>query len=112
MRKFKKVIGLVLAMMTVFTMCSCQNGKTAKGEDPNKVPSDPYEINWYMRGTAQSDISSVENAINDYLKDKINATVKITILESGQYNQKMSNMIAAGEYFDLALPQAIRLIMR
>ena len=102
MRKFKKVIGLFLAMMTVFTMCSCQNGKTAKGEDPNKVPSDPYEINWYMRGTAQSDISSVENAINDYLKDKINATVKITILESGQYNQKMSNMIAAGEYFDLA----------
>ena len=102
MRKFKKVIGLVLAMMTVFTMCSCQNGKTAKGEDPNKVPSDPYEINWYMRGMAQSDISSVENAINDYLKDKINATVKITILESGQYNQKMSNMIAAGEYFDLA----------
>lgn len=102
MKNFKKIICLVLSLLTVLMMCSCGSEKTANNEDPNTVPSDPYEINWYMRGTAQSDLSSVEKAINDYLKDKINATVKITILESGQYNQKMSNMISVGQYFDLA----------
>lgn len=102
MKNLKKIICLVLSLLTVFMMCSCGSEKTANNEDPNTVPSDSYEINWYMSGTAQSDLSSVEKAINDYLKDKINATVKITILESGQYNQKMSNMISAGQYFDLA----------
>lgn len=99
---FQRFIGLALAAATAVSLCSCGGNKTAKGEDPNKVPKDTYEINWYLRGTAQSDVASVEAAVNDYLKDKINATLKLTILESGQYNQKMGNMIAAGQEFDIA----------
>jgi hypothetical protein len=50
----------------------------------------------------QEDVASVEAAVNEYLKDKINATLKITRLESQQYTKQLSTMIAAGEYFDLA----------
>lgn len=99
---FKRFVGFALAGVMAVSLCSCGGGgKTAKGEDPDKVPTDTYEINWYLRGTAQNDAASVEQAVNDYLKDKINATLKLTFLESGQYNQKMGNMIAAGEYFDI-----------
>lgn len=49
----------------------------------------------------QSDVHSVEEKINEYLKDKLNVTVKINCLSSGQYAQKLGAMINANEYFDL-----------
>ena len=55
---------------------------------------------------AQNDVSSVETAINEYLKDKINATVKLNCLPSGQYQQKVSTMINANEYLDLCFVSA------
>lgn len=74
------------------------------GEDPNKVPEDPYEINWYLMGygAPDDDVASVEESVNEYLKDKINATLKIHTLDSSQYQKMLGTMIAAGEYFDLA----------
>ncbi len=103
MKNFKRLVALMLCLAMAFTLCACgKGGQTATGEDPNTVPEDTYEINWYLLGTPQTDVSSVEKAINDYLKDKINATVKMTAMESGQYKQKMSAMISSGEYFDIA----------
>lgn len=103
MKTLKKWIGIILCLTMAVSLCACGKGKqTASGEDPNTVPKDSYEINWYLLGTPQADIEVVENAVNDYLKDKINATVKMTVMESGQYKQKMSTMISAGEYFDIA----------
>lgn len=100
MKKYLAMFMLTVMLCGMFTGCGGQ--KTAKGEDPNTVPEDPYEIRWYILGTPQEDVASVEKAINDYLKDKINATVKMTVMEGGQYNEKMSAMIASGEYFDIA----------
>ncbi len=108
--KLKKVLGLLLSAVLAMQVAGCSGTQTAKkGEDPNTVPEDTYEIQWYMQGVAQNDIDSVEAKINEYLKDKINATVNIVILESGQYEQKMSNMIAASEYFDIAFAASYRL---
>lgn len=103
MKKMKRVIGFLLCAAVAVSACACGSGKkTAKAEDPNTVPEDTYEIRWYMLGKPQDDVASVEKAINDYLKDKINATVKMTAMETGQYNQKMSTVVASGEYFDIA----------
>lgn len=84
------------------SLAGCGGAKTAKAEDPNTVPEDSYEINWYFMGEPQTDTAAVEVKINEYLKDKINATVKLNRLPSSQYSQKMTAMIAAGEYFDIA----------
>lgn len=99
----KKIMTSFLASaMLVSALAGCSGNKTAKMEDPNTVPEDTYEIQWYLMCDPQNDVSSVEEAINDYLKDKINATVKLNCLSSGQYTQKVGTMINAGEYFDLA----------
>lgn len=99
----KKIVTAVLAAaMLVTSLAGCGEKQTAKGEDPNTVPKDTYEIQWYLMSDPQNDVTSVEEALNDYLKDKINATVKINCLPSSQYTSKVGMMINAGEYFDLA----------
>lgn len=101
--KFKKIISTAAALAIAGTaLAGCGGKQVTKGEDPTKVPEDTYEINWYLMGTAQQDVASVEASVNEYLKDKINATLKIHRLESSQYSKKLSTMIAAGEYFDMA----------
>lgn len=104
MMKLKKFIACTLACaMATAGFSGCEKKQTAaKDEDPNTCPEDSYEINWYLMAEPQSDVHSVEAALNDYLKDKINATVKINCLSSAQYQQKMNTMINANEYFDLA----------
>lgn len=98
----KKLLAiLMLAAVTCGMLAGCGR-ETAITEDPTKVPEDPYEIQWYVMAEAQKDVESVEEALNKYLKDKINATVKINCLPSAQYTSKVGTMINAGEYFDLA----------
>ncbi len=92
-----------MASVLLLSVSGCgQEKKAAKGEDPNTVPSDPYEIQWYIKYSPQKDVDLVEEELNKYLKDKINATVNMVMLDPGQYNDKVSTMIKAGEYFDLA----------
>lgn len=99
----KKILSAVLAAATLLTaLAGCGKNQTAKMEDPNTVPKDTYAIQWYLMCDPQKDVASVEEALNEYLKDKINATVKINCLSSAQYTQKVGTMINAGEYFDLA----------
>ena len=92
-----------MASVLLLSVSGCgQEKKAAKGEDPNTVSSDPYEIQWYIKYSPQKDVDLVEEELNKYLKDKINATVNMVMLDPGQYNDKVSTMIKSGEYFDLA----------
>lgn len=101
-RKRYRFAALLMAGLLALLCAGCgSGGNQIAQEDPSKVPEEPYEINWYMYGTTLKDVASVENEINAYLKDKINATVKINRMEASQYKDKMSNMIQAGEYFDM-----------
>ena len=72
--KMKKYLNLFVAvMMSVVMLSGCGGEKaTVVMEDPDKVPEDSYEINWYLPIANQKDKESVEDEINKYLKDKIN----------------------------------------
>lgn len=100
--KLKRLLAFVLSAAALASCAGCGNGKVGNGEDPNKVPEDPYEIVWYTRASAQDDVETVEAKVNEYLKDKINATLKLKILDAAQYTKKMTTAVAAGEEFDLA----------
>jgi len=72
-------------------------------ESPSAAALEPYEISWYFMGPGeQKDAGEIEKAVNEYLKDKINATIKFYSLDWGTYEAKMKAMIAAGETFDIA----------
>lgn len=105
MKKQTRVFSMMLTMLFTlsillagFVVANAANLST-KG---NSSITDPYQIDWYLVGSgAPKDVGLVENAVDTYLKDKINATVKLNILDWGSYNDKMQVMIASGQKFDL-----------
>lgn len=62
----------------------------------------PAELTWYyITYNMPTDLQAVEDAVNAYIKPKINATLKLKpIIESG-FKDKINTMLAANEKFDL-----------
>ena len=73
----------------------------AYGQGENGSEETPYEIIWYNIGTPQKDTEMVIGELNKYLVDKINATVKMTYFDWGEYNERMRVIIASGEPYDI-----------
>lgn len=116
MIKFRKIIASITAVILVIALTSGCGNKAANGGQKDssakagetKNPADeksglaPYELTWYVLGNGQQkDTPLVEAEVNKYLKDKINATLKLTCFDWGTYDQKLNAMIAAGEPFDI-----------
>lgn len=102
--KLKRITSIILSAAMLSAVCGCGgNGKndTAK-ESAEGYPDTPYEINWYINAVNQPDVNMVEEEMNKILTKEINCTIKLNILDSAQYSKKLSTMMSAGEYFDLA----------
>jgi putative aldouronate transport system substrate-binding protein len=54
-----------------------------------------------MPNTVQPDQDMVSEAISELLQEKINASLSLNIIDWGNYDQRMSVMMAAGEAMDL-----------
>lgn len=101
-------LGCLLAVLT-----ACSKANTTEPSAPTSSASPAagtsdkgqpaVELVWYYpQPSAQADITSVEQAVNQIVKAKINATVKLKPIDFGDYNQKMNTIAASGEAFDLA----------
>ena len=105
MRKTRLLLvlaAMVLAATGLWAAGSKESGtQGAAVTDASKLA--PYSLVWYMRGRgAEKDEALVEAAANKYLKDKINATIKIINLDRGSYPERMPAIVASGEAFDMA----------
>lgn len=89
----KKMIALVMTACVVLTGCSLGKSEQAS--------SDTYEIVWYTEGDNTKDKDLVNKEINEYLKEKIGATVKIIHFSAADYAEKMKLLLASGEVFDM-----------
>jgi putative aldouronate transport system substrate-binding protein len=68
----------------------------------SRASSDIVNLTYYYGSTGSpADLSRVEAAINVILKQKINATVTLTPIDWGSYNQKMSLIFSSGQPCDL-----------
>lgn len=78
MFKKRKIISLSIAFVFLlsflFSGCSKKQSETSNQNSNN---SEPVELIWYTIGTPQKDMEKVNEKINEYIKDKIGATVKI-----------------------------------
>jgi putative aldouronate transport system substrate-binding protein len=61
----------------------------------------PAELIYYFPNGPQKDLQSVEDAVNKLIKPKINATVRLKLIDWGAYEEKMKVIMASGEPYDL-----------
>ncbi|NOU62506.1 DUF3502 domain-containing protein [Paenibacillus sp. LMG 31461] len=103
-----------LIVMTALTGCSKSTEEAsskpvatgeAKPSDSGKSGEkalEPVELTWYYPGTVQKDAALIQEEINKITKAKINATVKLSVIDWGAYDQKMNVINATNEPYDLA----------
>jgi putative aldouronate transport system substrate-binding protein len=100
---------LALALTAVFFLSGCWHEKVTKDKESsiNKQEIKPYEISVYYPGIGSlRDNDFVEEEINKYLKEKIDATVKLNRIDWGSWRDKMKMMIASAQPFDIMFTAA------
>ncbi|GIN56132.1 ABC transporter substrate-binding protein [Lederbergia ruris] len=97
-KKLLLLLVLVLSLGTILAACGNDKKETSKNEGGGEKP---YEIKWYSIGTPQKDKDKVFEEVNKYTKEKINATVNLTQIDWGDFEQKMQVIISSGEPFDI-----------
>ena len=73
-------------------------------ETPAAEPAlEPVEINWYVVNTPQPDTEKVLEAANKMLAErtKINATLKLNVLDWGTFQDRINVLLQSGEPMDL-----------
>ncbi len=122
MQKAKRLIGLILVLCLAVSFvvgCGSENGASDSTASPSpstsvasdtstaadsSVALDPVELKWYVIGNGQpKDMDAVLAKVNEYLKPKINATLKtLNVFSWGDdFEQKMGAKVASGEEFDI-----------
>jgi putative aldouronate transport system substrate-binding protein len=111
-KSLKWTLALVL-VMALLAGCSSNGGNDSNGNNgqgnaggeehaAEAASLKPYEIKWYMLGNGNPrDIDRIEKAANTYLKDKINATVDLNVIDWGSFDNKFNAMVTTREKFDI-----------
>ncbi|MBO9599298.1 MAG: hypothetical protein J7559_15940, partial [Cohnella sp.] len=107
----------LLALTLVLQACSSGGNNNEKSDatasvspsaSPSATPSaseeaklEPYEVSIVYFGKPQQDDALVEEKLNEFFKEKINATVKLQPIASSEYKNRTELMMNAGEKMDL-----------
>ena len=89
------LLTIIILLTSLFAGC----GSTTVKKDDMK---EPVELSYYFLSYGEiKDLPLIETKINEYLKPKINATIKLMPIADADYNQKLMTMASAGEPMDL-----------
>ncbi|NJD01205.1 MAG: extracellular solute-binding protein [Ruminiclostridium sp.] len=114
-KSFLSVLLILLMMISVILAgCGSSNSNsttgsttaavsaTTKAEESTTAPAlEPVTLRMFVPGPPQKDWALVQDAINKYLKEKINASIDMTQVEWGAWAQRQSLIIASNEYADI-----------
>ncbi|MEI6285260.1 MAG: ABC transporter substrate-binding protein [Bacillota bacterium] len=94
-----KLFALLTTIIFIASLFAGCGGNSAVKKDDMK---EPVELTYYFLSYGEiKDLPLVEAKINEYLKPKINATIKLMPIADADYNQKLTTMASAGEPMDL-----------
>lgn len=94
-----------------------QPGSSTPASSPEAVStpsspdlSEPVDLTWYIYDANYEDEGKVLDAMNEILRDKINAAVTINRIAPGDYESKMGIMINSQEEFDVCFTSNWKLL--
>ncbi len=98
----KLSIGLTSILATSLFLSACGDNKAANNSSASgENKGEAVELSWYTIGTPQKDVDKVMAEVSKYTKEKIGVTVKMTMIDWGDYNQKMQVLTASGSDMDI-----------
>jgi putative aldouronate transport system substrate-binding protein len=112
------LFAMVMAMSIVAAGCSGGGQTTNTTPTPTNAPTGtdkkaeeapklkPVELRLVFPGTPQKDQQKVNDEINKYLQQKINATLTVEPIQWGQWDNKLNLMIASREKVDIIFTAA------
>lgn len=123
---YLRILSIAMAVILMLSLAGCQGtdseieGKpTDKAtEAPSVTPTttpdnteelEPVVLEWYNYTFDRPDTEMVMEQLNEYLKEKINATVNYHFFNSPDYTSKMATIITSGQNLDIAWCNSTRL---
>ncbi len=91
----KKIISLLLAGGMLFSLVGC--GKKGAEVSDGDIPT----LTWILPSQAQSDVASVQDALNEIFVEEVGAKVELQFIEESAFKEKMKMKMASGEDFDM-----------
>lgn len=102
MKKGLTVISaLVIGAMLFLSACGGNNTGSSSGGDSSTDTTVVLDVAFPIFGSVPKDLSLVQDSINAIAKEKINATVKLTPISFGNWEQQVNLMLSSGEKLDL-----------
>ncbi|MDR2276575.1 ABC transporter substrate-binding protein [Vagococcus fluvialis] len=103
MKSFKKVTLFAGAALLLAGLAACGNGgsKESKGESSGSK-SDTTTLLMYQIGDKPENYDELMEIANKRIKEEINAEIDLQYIGWGDWDQKMSTIIASGENYDIA----------
>lgn len=112
MRKHLALLLAILMCVTLLAGCT-QTAQQPDGSGDKQPAAEPgqtgdelkfVELNYYIRASEQDDAATVQAAMDEYLKEKLNCT--LTIYPVSDWTTKMPLVLSSGEQVDLTFDQA------
>jgi putative aldouronate transport system substrate-binding protein len=101
LKKMKLSAIVCCILMTISLLSGCTQKKPTEA-GTKKDALEPVELSWYLfQNDPGPGLKDVEAEVNAYLKDKINATIKIYPLGWDEFKNKTTAMSAAQESYDI-----------
>lgn len=107
----KPIIKILILLCFTIPLTSCalnsvSSDNTAQNHNTNNTSLPPYEIVWYHMNAPQKDTELVLEEVNKYLKKKINATLKLELIDFNNYDNEITSAISSGRKFDICFTSA------
>lgn len=111
-KQFLLCMTMILAVSLLISACGAKTGNSGESPKASTDPSsnvretdsdlEPVELTWYTVGTVQPDHKVIMDAVNKILKEKINATLTLNVIDWGAFDEKMKVITSTNEAYDLA----------
>ncbi|SCY51227.1 ABC transporter substrate-binding protein [Butyrivibrio sp. INlla14] len=103
--QFTSILLILSVIAIVLSGCGNLSSGTAgkdisdssDNQESDKVEIEVYHCTFNIASCDSTEVQAIENAINDYIADKIDVKIKLTDLGQGEYEDKCNLAIANGE---------------
>lgn len=103
MNKFKKTLLVAGAALALVGLTACGGGdKKADGDKAGDKSGDVTKLLMYQIGDKPENYDTLMDIANKQIKEEINAEIDLQYIGWGDWEKKMSTIIASGENYDIA----------